>query len=97
MTHIILTAEQMQVIRQALAPLPVCDPSGNVIGTLHPEKCPEFIAEMKRRAAAPGPRYTMAQVREHLQALEDTWEREGSFDEVRMREILQEGRARESE
>jgi hypothetical protein len=96
MAQIILTAEQMQIIRQALAPLSVCDPSGNVIGTLHPERCPAFIAELKRRAAAPGPRYTMAQVREHLQALEEAWEREGEFDEARLREILQAARARES-
>ncbi len=89
MTQITLTEEQMNVLRQAPAPVQVCDPQGNVLGMVHPERSPAFIAEMKRRASAPGPRYTGEQVQGHLQALQEAWEREGGFDAARMKEILQ--------
>ncbi len=95
MSQIVLTEEQMKVLRQACAPVAVCDPDGNVVGRVDPEKTPEFIAEMKRRAAAPGPRHTGEQVRGHLQALQQAWDREGGFDEKRMHEILAEIRAKE--
>src|SRR5690242_8569342 len=90
MTQITLTEEQMKVLRQAPAPIQVCDPEGNVLGIVHPERSAEFIAEMKRRASAPGARYTGEQVQGHLQALQEAWEREGGFDAARMKEILKE-------
>ena len=93
MTRITLNDEQMNVIRQANSPVEVCDSHGMVLGTVDPERSPEFIAEMKRRAAAPGPRYTGAQVQRHLQALQEAWDWEGGFDEARMREILDEIRS----
>jgi hypothetical protein len=95
MTQIVLTEEQMKVVRQSKTPVRVCDPQGICLGTVDPEITPEFIAEMKRRAAAPGPRYTGEQVQNHLRVLQEAWEREGPFDEVRMREILKEIRAAE--
>jgi hypothetical protein len=56
---------------------------------------PEEIAEARRRAAnKSGPWYTGDEVRQHLQALEEAWEREGGFDRERMRELLREIRAR---
>jgi hypothetical protein len=85
----------MSVVRQACANVAVCDPKGNVLGTVDPDLTPEFIAELKGRAAAPGPRYTSEQVRNHLRLLQEAWDREGGFDEARMREILQEIRQAE--
>ena len=95
MNKIVLTEEQMKLVRQADSFVQVCDPQGIVLGTIDPELTPEFVAEMKRRAAAPGPRYTGEQVGNHLRALEQAWKREGPFDENRMREILREMRIRE--
>jgi hypothetical protein len=92
---ITLTDEQMKLVVQAMRPLQVCDSHGVVLGTIDPELSPEFIAELKRRAAAPGPRYTGEQVRRHLQSLEEAWNREGPFDERRMREILDKARAQD--
>jgi hypothetical protein len=97
MTKIVLTDEQMKVVRQAQEPVRICDPQGIVLGTVDPEITPEFVAEMKRRAAAPGPRYTGEQVRVHLQKLEAAWQQEGPFDEKRMKEILREIRAAEKQ
>jgi hypothetical protein len=88
MTRIILTEEQVKTLSQANTPVQVCHPQGIVLGTVDPTLTPEFIAEVKRRAASPGPWYTGEQVRRHLQALEEAWEREGPFDETRMRELL---------
>ena len=62
MTKITLTEEQMKVVRQFKATVQVCDPQGIIVGTVDPELTPEFIAELKRRASVPGPRYTSEQV-----------------------------------
>ncbi|MBM4067988.1 MAG: hypothetical protein FJ271_03460 [Planctomycetes bacterium] len=96
MVKIVLTDEQLQLLRQSKVPVPVCDNNGIVLGSADPAMTPEFIAEMKRRAAAPGPRYTAEQVRRHLQTLNETWENEGGIDEARVRQILKEFRERES-
>ncbi len=93
MSKIVLTEEQMNVLREATAPVPVYSPQGIILGTVDPELTPEFIAEMKRRAASSNRWYTGEQVRRHLQALEEAWEREGGFDEARMRELLEQIRA----
>ncbi len=90
MNKIILTEDQLQVLRQATAPIPVCHPKGKVLGTVDPDMTPEFVAEMKRRAASPGPWYTSEQVQRHLQLLQEAWDREGGFDEARMHELLDE-------
>ena len=92
MQQIILTEEQMKIVSQAHSEIQVCDPRGGVLGTVI---SPEFIAEMKRRARAPGPRYSGEQVQGHLRALEEAWDREGPFDQARMHEILKEIKAAE--
>ncbi|MFL5246039.1 MAG: hypothetical protein ACJ8FY_28545 [Gemmataceae bacterium] len=94
MTQLVLTEEQARLIRQALEPLQLCDPQGNVLRTIEPELTGEFIAELKRRAASPGPHYTSEQVQSHLQGLEEAWVREGGFDRSRMHEILRELRSK---
>jgi hypothetical protein len=96
MVQIKLTEEQARLVQHALVePLQLCDPQGNVLRTVAPEYSKEFIAELKRRAAAPGPRYTGEQVRQHLQGLQEAWDKEGPFDETRMRELLAELRAQD--
>jgi hypothetical protein len=88
-----LTEEQKSLLVETLSPVEICDPQGVVLATAEPEQFPEFIAEMKRRASAPGPRYTGEQVRRHLAALEEAWQREGPFDKKRMFEILEQVRS----
>jgi hypothetical protein len=89
MVQIKLTEEQARLIQHTLAePLQLCDPQGKVLRTIAPEYTKEFIAELKRRAATPGPRYTGAQVQARLRALQQEWDRTGGFDEAHMRDFL---------
>jgi hypothetical protein len=53
-----------------------------------PEFTPEMTAELKRRAAGPGPFFTSEQVQARLRALQEEWDRTGGFDETYMREFL---------
>jgi hypothetical protein len=89
MQAIILTDEQARIVAQALGgPVPVRDAHGNVLGHIEPRLTPEIIAELKRRARAPGPRYTGAQVQARLRALQEEWDRSGGFDEPYMHDFL---------
>jgi hypothetical protein len=76
------------IVMQALDPVALHDASGTLVGHFEPELTPETIAELKRRARSPGPRYTGAQVQARLQALQEEWDRTGGFDETYMREFL---------
>lgn len=90
MTEIILTPEQAALLAQAPGRVAVRDPKGNLIGHFEPFiLTPEEIAELKRRAASPGPWYTGSQVQARLQALQEEWERTGGFDEAYMQEFLE--------
>lgn len=89
MVQILLSEEQARLVQQAaVEPLQLCNPQGKVLRTIEPEYTKEFIAELKRRASAPGPRYTGAQVQARLQALQAEWDRTGGFDEAYMQEFL---------
>jgi uncharacterized protein YmfQ (DUF2313 family) len=66
----------------------VRDTSGQVLGHIEPKLTPEMIAELKRRAASPGPFYTGAQVQDRLRALQEEWDRTGGFDEAYMHEFV---------
>ncbi len=88
MQDIILTDEQVKIVTEALGPVVVRDAKGNVVGHIEPKLTPEMIAELKRRARAPGPRYTGQQVQARLKALEAEWDRTGGFDEAYMHEFL---------
>ncbi len=88
MVQIMLSEEQVRRVRQLLEAVQLCDPEGKVVCTLNPEHSKEFIAELKRRAASPGPWYTGDQVQARLRALHEEWNRTGGFDEVYMREFL---------
>src|SRR5438552_2078713 len=88
MVQVILTEEQASVLQQVTEPIQLCDPSGRILRTLPPEYTKEYIAELKRRAASPGPFFTGAQVQARLRALEEEWDRTGGFDEAYMRDFL---------
>jgi uncharacterized protein YmfQ (DUF2313 family) len=88
MPEVILTEEQAKIVAQALGPVKVRDVEGNDLGHIEPKFTPEMIAELKRRAASPGPFYTGAQVQARLQALQEEWDRTGGFDEAYMQDFL---------
>jgi len=88
MPEIILTEEQAKVLRGATGPIVAKDQAGNLVGRIQPSPTPEFIAELKRRANAPGPRYSGKQIQSRLAALQQEWDRIGGFDEAAMREFL---------
>jgi hypothetical protein len=88
MLQLVLTDEQAKIVTQAFGPLSVHDATGKVLGHLEPLLTPEMIAELKRRAASPGPWFTGEQVQARLQALEQEWDRTGGFDEAYMHEFL---------
>jgi len=88
MSEIMLSDEQARVVSQALGPVAVRDAKGTVLGHIEPKLTQEMIAELKRRAASPGPFYTGQQVQARLKALEQEWERTGGFDQSYMAEFL---------
>ena len=71
MSQIILSDQQADVVIHATERVQVTDPSGKLLGylTVLSSEEAEIIAECKRRLAEPGPRYTTAQVLEHLNSL----------------------------
>ena len=94
--RIVLTEEQMKVLLQTIyTEVEVSDPEGNVLGTVRPDGSSAYIAELKRRGKSNGRRFSGKEVQNHLKLLEEAWEREGGFDEARMREILDEIRCKE--
>jgi uncharacterized protein YmfQ (DUF2313 family) len=88
MPKIILTEEQLRIAAQAFGPVKVCQPNGMVLGYIEPQLTPEMIAELKRRAGAPGFRYTGKQVQARLRALQEEWDRTEGFDKAYMDEFL---------
>jgi len=79
MPEIVLTEEQAKQLTETLSPVVVKDPSGRVVGHLGPVLSPERIAELKRRAATPGPRYSSESVKAMLDALQAERDRIGPF------------------
>lgn len=73
MTEIIATTDQAQIISQSAFPIVLRDSAGKVLGKVVPWPDEHFtaeeIAEIKRRAGTPGPRYTTAEVLEYLRTL----------------------------
>jgi hypothetical protein len=89
MLQIALTDEQAKVVASALKPVQVCDGKGNVLGVINPILTEEDIAELKRRAASPGPWYTGEQVQRRLHSLQEEWDRTGGFDQAYMHAFLE--------
>ncbi len=88
MPEIVLTDEQAKQLAGAVTPVEVKDTAGRVVGHLEPVLPPEFIAELKRRAATPGPRYSGAQVVAMLDALQAERDRIGPFDAAYAQEFV---------
>jgi len=81
MLQIVLTDEQVRTIEQANGPVMVVDSRGNAYTPIRLELTADRIAEMKRQAAEPGPRYSGEDIQAMFRALEAEWERTGGFDE----------------
>lgn len=88
MVQVILTEEQAQLIRKAIEQVQLRDPEGKVVAIIEPEQILEFLAEIKRQAASPGPYYTGEQVQARLRALQEEWDRTGGFDKEYMNKFL---------
>jgi hypothetical protein len=91
MPQIVLTEEQFRVYETATEPVEIRAPHGEIVVRLAhrlPHETPEFFAELKRRAEAPGPAYTSDQVRRRMAALQAEWDRTGGFDRTYMREFM---------
>ena len=88
MPEIVLTEEQSKQLSGAFARITVKDSVGKVLGHLEPALSAEFVAEMKRRAASPGPWYSGTHIQARLAALQLEWQRTGGFDAPHMRAFL---------
>ena len=89
MPELILTEEQSRIVLQAVGPVIVRDSNGRELARIEPKLTPEEIAELKRRAASPGPFFTGRQVQARLKALQEEWDRTGGFDETFMKAFLE--------
>jgi antitoxin (DNA-binding transcriptional repressor) of toxin-antitoxin stability system len=89
MAHIILTEEQARVVAEAKGPVAVRDAQGRTVANLTPLDPAdiEAIAKAKRRMAAGGRGIPAAEVRAHIQRLEEIRQREG-LDREKAMELL---------
>ena len=94
MSHIVLTPEQARVVREACGMIEVRDEAGQVLARILSPAEAAIVAEAKRRLAAGGPRYPMADVRARLHKLEAISQRE-PLDRARVKELLDRMRAGE--
>jgi hypothetical protein len=92
MMQIVLTPEQMKLYHESVTPIEICDTYGKVLATFTPDYSKAFITMLKERARQPGRTYTSEQVSRMLKTLEETWQREGPFDEKRAMEIVEQCR-----
>ena len=88
MPDLILTEEQAKIVAASFDFVIVRDAGGTVVGHIEPKLTPLQIAELKRRAASPGPWYRSDQVQARLRALQEEWDRTGGFDEAYAREYM---------
>jgi hypothetical protein len=96
MPHIVLTEEQLRVLREANGPVDVRDAEGRPVASLSiltPQDL-EDIENAKRAMAAGGPRITAAQRQAHFRRLEEIRQKEG-LDEAKMLDLLRRMRAGE--
>jgi hypothetical protein len=72
MIRIVLDSEQAKTIAESHETVELCDESGKVLGVVNPAISPDEllqIAEIKRRMTRNQPRYTTAEVLEHMEKL----------------------------
>ena len=95
MKHLVLTTEQVRIVREASQSVEVRDEQGRIVGSFTPLHPGDLEAiEQSNRSRGAGPRVPSAQVQEHLGRLEEIRQREG-MDEPRMLELLRRLRAGE--
>lgn len=70
MPHIVVSNEQAKLIVEATEGVEVRDSSGNRLGFVARGFTDEDIAIAKQRVASDEPRYTTAEVLDHIQSLE---------------------------
>jgi hypothetical protein len=70
MPQIILDDEQAKLLASSLKPVEVRDRQGNLLGVIPPVWTEEEVADAKKRLASNEPRYTTAEVLEHLRSLD---------------------------
>ncbi len=87
MNRIVLTDEQARLLNP-LEQVVICDPKGRVVVEIPPAITPAELAQLRRAADCKGPFYSGEEVHQMLLTLEEAWQREGPFDEQRMREII---------
>lgn len=71
MIHITVSDEQAKLIEESGEHIEIRDRNGRHLGYVAHDFTEEEIAEARRRANTPGPRYTTSQVLEHLRSLEN--------------------------
>jgi hypothetical protein len=97
MPDLILSDEQVKLVTQAARPITVRNPKGNIVGSLDPVWTEaNVIAEAKRRLASAERRIPSEQVKCHLRALEDEWQRTGGFDKEYLHAFLNRLRAEDA-
>jgi antitoxin (DNA-binding transcriptional repressor) of toxin-antitoxin stability system len=96
MNHIVLTADQARVAREARGPVEVRDEQGRTVAHLTPLQPGdiEAIEQSKRARAAGGPRVPSDQVEAHLRRLGEIRQLE-DLDEAKMLDLLRRMRAGE--
>ena len=71
MTELVLTTEQVKVVRNADTGVQIVDGEGNVLGfVMNTFFSPREIAEMEAAFDSDEPRYTTEEVLEHLRSLQ---------------------------
>lgn len=93
--HIVLTEDQARALREASGYVELRDECGQVLGRVLSPTEAAIVQESKRRLAAGGPRYPMADVRARLQKLEEISQRE-DLDSDKVKELLRRLRAGEA-
>jgi hypothetical protein len=96
MKHIVLTAEQAQVVLGADEPVEVRDPGGRIVAQLAPMSPADIdaVEQSRRHRGTGGPRVASAEVQAHLQRLAEIRQASG-LDEATMLDLLRRMRAGE--
>jgi pyruvate/oxaloacetate carboxyltransferase len=92
MAHIILNAEQVQVLEGATTAVEIRDPNGRVVAHVPAPTEQEIVERIQRERNAHSARFPADQVERRLQRLEAIRQQEG-MDQARMRELLRRMRA----
>ena len=88
MSAIVLTEEQMNILRQSSGVVAICDPDGQVLGTVDPDRRHELIHEFDWRPTSEQVTHSGEQVRALLKYLETIHAQEGKIDATRLKQLV---------